>query len=294
MGGRDLARAEVPNVTRTADGYPTVKHEFDGRTYSLRTDPSLDSLPPVTRADGRTFPAGTPAPDLRSRVATTLNKNYRDVIDRNMDSLATGSQQKMNFSGTRNPNFPSGDYDVVKLGKTLDLRGNPRDTFATKTTPTNTQQVVRKDNNDIPNFLKKNADNIDEDMTDVGDVVGQAARSARDFLGKTADNISEPISNFFKGVKQGYNGKAPEQPKRPNAGQRGYDYSYDEPDQSDAETARLGRKDTGAVAMPVRSPDITTRDLPGDSMDESGRSLNYESREGDALLARIKSLALIR
>jgi len=151
-------------------------------------------------------------------------------------------------------------------------------------------QNSMQDNQD----LFKNAYGIDEDMTDVGDVVGQAARSARDFLGKTADNISEPISNFFKGVKQGYNGKAPEQPKRPTAGQRGYDYSDEEPDQSDAETARLGRKDTGAVAMPVRSPDITTRDLPGDSMDESGRSLNYESREGDALLARIKSLALIR
>ena len=27
---------------------------------------------------------------------------------------------------------------------------------------------------------------------------------------------------------------------------------------------------------------------------EAGRSLNYESREGDALLARIKSLALLR
>ena len=137
--------------------------------------------------------------------------------------------------------------------------------------------------------LFKNAYGIDEDMTDVGDVVGQAARSARDYLGKTANNLSdfvgqvqsktyEPIGNFIKGVKQGYNGKASEKSKgQAHAGQGGYDYSDEEP-----------------VAMPVRSPDITTRDLPGDSMDESGRSLNYESREGDALLARIKSLALLR
>jgi hypothetical protein len=267
MGGRDLARAEVPNVTRTADGHPTVKYRSDGRTYSLRTDPSLDSLPPVTRADGRTFPAGTPTPDLRSQVATTLNKNYRDVIDRNMASLATGSRQKMNFSGMTNPNFPSGDYDVVKLGKTLDLRGNPRDTFATKITPTNTQQVVRKNNNDIPNFLKKGADNIDEDMTDVGDVVGQAARSVTDRLGQAASDVYEPIGNFFKGVKQGYNGKAQTAPvPSPKIDIR--NLPDEEPDQSDAEF--------------VQSPD------------EAGRSLNYESREGDAMLARIKSLALLR
>jgi hypothetical protein len=56
----------------------------------------------------------------------------------------------------------------------------------------------------------------------------------------------------------------------------------DEPDQSDAETARLGRAGKSADSEFVHAPG------------EAGRSLNYESREGDALLARIKSLALLR
>jgi hypothetical protein len=82
----------------------------------------------------------------------------------------------------------------------------------------------------------------------------------------------EPIGNFFKGVKQGYNGKA----------QTATAARPDAPDQSDAETARLGRAGASADSEFVQSPD------------EAGRSLNYESREGDALLARIKSLALLR
>jgi len=56
----------------------------------------------------------------------------------------------------------------------------------------------------------------------------------------------------------------------------------DEPDQSDAETARLGRAGASADSEFVHAPG------------EAGRSINYESREGDAMLARIKSLALIR
>jgi len=56
----------------------------------------------------------------------------------------------------------------------------------------------------------------------------------------------------------------------------------DEPDQSDAETARLGRAGASADSEFVHAPG------------EAGRSINYESREGDALLARIKSLALLR
>ena len=75
-----------------------------------------------------------------------------------------------------------------------------------------------------------------EDMTDVGDVVGQATRSAHDYLGQAANNIYEPIGNFIKGVKQGYNGKAQTDTTQPAA----------------------------AVATPVRSPNITTRDLPGE------------------------------
>jgi len=130
-------------------------------------------------------------------------------------------------------------------------------------------------------------ENLDEDMTDVGDVVGQAARSARDFLGKTADNISEPISNFFKGVKQGYNGKA-----------------QTAPDQSDAETARLSRAGTPDFVRGEKhiEPDTPVQDP--DDLDEDGKDpmdarhavtdSYYESRDGDALLARIKSLALIK
>ena len=56
----------------------------------------------------------------------------------------------------------------------------------------------------------------------------------------------------------------------------------EEPDQSDAETARLGRAGASADSDFVHAPG------------EAGRSINYESREGDAMLARIKSLALIR
>jgi hypothetical protein len=56
----------------------------------------------------------------------------------------------------------------------------------------------------------------------------------------------------------------------------------EEPDQSDAETARLGRAGASADSEFVHAPG------------EAGRSINYESREGDAMLARIKSLALIR
>jgi len=56
----------------------------------------------------------------------------------------------------------------------------------------------------------------------------------------------------------------------------------DEPDQSDAETARLGRAGASADSEFVHAPG------------EAGRSINYESREGDALLARIKSLAMLR
>ena len=77
---------------------------------------------------------------------------------------------------------------------------------------------------------------LSEDMTDVGDVVGQATRSAHDWLGQEANNIYKPIGNFIKGVKQGWNGKA------------------------QAGTPQT----TAAVARPVQSPDITTRDLPGE------------------------------
>jgi hypothetical protein len=120
--------------------------------------------------------------------------------------------------------------------------------------------------------LFKRAYGIDEDMTDVGDVVGQAARSVTDRLGQAASDVYEPIGNFFKGVKQGYNGKA----------QTATGARPDAPDQTDAETARFGRTSASADSEFVQSPD------------EAGRSLNYESREGDALLARIKSLALLR
>jgi hypothetical protein len=82
--------------------------------------------------------------------------------------------------------------------------------------------------------LFKNAYGIDEDMTDVGDVVGQAARSVTNRLGQAASDMYEPIGNFVKGVKQGWNGKASDAPYQP------------------------------AVATPVRSPDITAYDLPGD------------------------------
>ena len=74
-------------------------------------------------------------------------------------------------------------------------------------------------------------------MTDVGDVVGQATRSAHDWLGQEANNIYKPIGNFIKGVKQGWNGKA----------------------QTDTTP-----QPPAAVARPVQSPDITTRDLPGE------------------------------
>jgi hypothetical protein len=124
-------------------------------------------------------------------------------------------------------------------------------------------QNSMQDNQD----LFKNAYGIDEDMTDVGDVVGQAARSVTDRLGQAASDVYEPIGNFFKGVKQGYNGKAQTAPvPSPKIDVR--NLPDEEPDQSDAEFVQA----------------------PG----EAGRSLNYESREGDALLARIKSLALIR
>jgi hypothetical protein len=79
---------------------------------------------------------------------------------------------------------------------------------------------------------------LSEDMTDIGDVVGQATRSAHDWLGQEANNIYKPIGNFIKGVKQGWNGKA----------------------QPGATTPQT----TAAVARPVQSPDITTRDLPGE------------------------------
>lgn len=116
-------------------------------------------------------------------------------------------------------------------------------------------------------------EDLDEDMTDVGDVVGQAARSVTDRLGKAASDIYEPIGNFFKGVKQGYNGKAQTATvARPDA-----------PDQSDAETARLGR--SGEVREDGKDP-MDARHAVTDSY--------YESREGDAMLARIKSLALIK
>jgi hypothetical protein len=130
--------------------------------------------------------------------------------------------------------------------------------------------VIDTDGKQIPRIRvdgvgRTQDEHMDEDMTDVGDVVGQAARSARDYLGKTANNLSdfvgqvqsktyEPIGNFIKGVKQGYNGKASEKSKgQAHAGQGGYDYSDEEP-----------------VAMPVRSPDITAYDLPGDEeLDEA-------------------------
>jgi hypothetical protein len=244
--------------------------------------------------------------------------------------------------------------------------------------------------------LFKNAYGIDEDMTDVGDVVGQAARSVTDRLGQAASDVYEPIGNFFKGVKQGYNGKAqtaqntaavampvrspdiiaydlpapdtsvidpdldeadmmnPEIPSdfgsdshlrdllklsgayqagdrsalkksndamlarmtrsdpptatpsfsAPGAahdGQGGYDYSDEEPDQSDAETARLARFSVSDEPKGQAHAGQGGYDYSDEEPDQSdaetarlGRSINYESREGDALLARIKSLALIR
>jgi hypothetical protein len=222
-----------------------------------------------------------------------------------LKAARSGEERAMQVWNNRYPDSPwnpASDTDLLKsFNHDLNVRKGfgqaHRESMPNDFLPTGAARAVRsqgaafdaeksmQDNQD----LFKNAYGIDEDMTDVGDVVGQAARSARDYLGKTANNLSdfvgqvqsktyEPIGNFFKGVKQGYNGKASDKPKgQAHAGQGGYDYSDEEP-----------------VAMPVRSPDITTRDLPGDSMDESGRSLNYESREGDALLARIKSLALIR
>ena len=57
----------------------------------------------------------------------------------------------------------------------------------------------------------------------------------------------------------------------------------DAPDQSDAETARLGR--SGEVREDGKDP-MDARHAVTDSY--------YESREGDAMLARIKSLALIK
>ena len=76
-------------------------------------------------------------------------------------------------------------------------------------------------------------EDLDEDMTDVGDVVGQAARSVTNRLGQAASDMYEPIGNFVKGVKQGWHG-----------------------------TAQTTPRPTAAVAMPVRSPDIIAYDLP--------------------------------
>ena len=291
--------------------------------------------------------------------------------------------------------------------------------------------------------LFKRAYGIDEDMTDVGDVVGQAARSVTNRLGQAASDIYEPIGNFVKGVKQGWHGPAqttpqtaaavampvrspdiiaydlpspdtsvidpdldeadmmnPEIPSdfgspehlahlaglgkalqagdrsalgKSNAalaaaqvgqgrtpwepaptpslstpgaahdGQQGYDYQDEVPDQSDAETARLNRSGTpdtpndrkmndadwimsqnpeepkgrahsgqsgynysdeleklkgqahlGQDGYNYQDEEPDQSDAETSRLGRAGRSINYESREGDALLARIKSLALIR
>jgi hypothetical protein len=180
---------------------------------------------------------------------------------------------------------PTSDADLVKsFNQDLNVRKGfgqaSRESMPNDYLPTGAARAVRSQGAafDAEQSMQRNRDlfkrgyGIDEDMTDVGDVVGQAARSVTDRLGQAASDVYEPIGNFFKGVKQGYNGKA----------QTATGARPDAPDQTDAETARLGRTSASADSEFVQSPD------------EAGRSLNYESREGDALLARIKSLALLR
>ena len=193
-------------------------------------------------------------------------------------------QRNMNFWNKKYPETPwnpDSDADLLKsFNKDLNVQKGfgqfQRDAMPNDSAPTGYIRAQKSKGAaiDAQNSMQGNQDlfkrayGIDEDMTDVGDVVGQAARSVTDRLGQAASDMYEPIGNFFKGVKQGYNGKA--------------------------QTAQ----NTAAVAMPVPSAKIDARDLPDEvddnPMDESGRSLNYESREGDALLARIKSLALLR
>ena len=198
-------------------------------------------------------------------------------------------QRNMNLWNKRDPKpfpwNPASDADLVKdFNHDLNVRKGfgqfQRDAMPNDSAPTGYTRAQKSKGAtiDAQNSMQSNQDlfkrayGIDEDMTDVGDVVGQAARSVTDRLGQAASDMYEPIGNFFKGVKQGYNGKA----------QTATAARPDAPDQSDAETARLGRAGASADSEFVQSPD------------EAGRSLNYESREGDALLARIKSLALLR
>lgn len=154
------------------------------------------------------------------------------------------------------------------------------------------------------------------------------------------------IANAFKLLNQYKNGKADfaannqrlldkmtgqGQPATPSFsapgaahdGQGGYDYNNEEPDQSDAETARLNRSGTpdtpndrkmndadwimsqnpeepkgqahlGQDGYNYQDEEPDQSDAETSRLDRASRSLNYESREGDALLARIKSLALLR
>ena len=105
----------------------------------------------------------------------------------------------------------------------------------------------------------------------------------------------------------------PDEPKgQAHSGQQGYDYQ-DELDQSDAETSRLNRAGNSVdLGLPPGQLDKNAwddmmktvpaldknawNDLVRGNVSEADAPVTatYESREGDALLARIKSLALIR
>lgn len=71
LASRDSVRAEVPNITKSADGHPTVKYNFTGKTTATRVEPTITSKS-VPRLDSnkpipnflKTRPM--PAPQLKS------------------------------------------------------------------------------------------------------------------------------------------------------------------------------------------------------------------------------------